>query len=56
VLMDGGIRSGLDVVKALALIAKGAMIGRPRAYALAADGEPAVARTLVLLLADRRRR
>jgi L-lactate dehydrogenase (cytochrome) len=36
VLMDSGIRSGLDVVRALALGAKGVMIGRPWVYALAA--------------------
>ncbi len=39
VLIDGGIRSGQDIAKALALGARAAMIGRPWAWALAARGE-----------------
>lgn len=39
VLMDGGVRAGTDVVKALALGAKGVLIGRPWVWALAARGE-----------------
>ncbi len=39
ILMDGGVRSGLDVTKALALGAKATLIGRPWVYALAARGE-----------------
>ena len=39
VLVDGGIRSGLDVYRALALGASGVMIGRPWVYALAGAGE-----------------
>ncbi len=39
VLMDGGVRSGLDVVRARALGAQGVMIGRAWAYAVAARGE-----------------
>ncbi len=43
VYVDGGVRSGLDVFKAVALGARGAMIGRPWAWALAAGGEAAIA-------------
>jgi L-lactate dehydrogenase (cytochrome) len=46
VLMDGGVRSGLDVLKALALGAKACLIGRPWAFALAAEGERGVAAML----------
>ncbi|MBI1405732.1 MAG: L-lactate dehydrogenase [Caulobacter sp.] len=46
VLMDGGVRSGLDVVKALAMGAKGVMIGRAWAWALGARGEAGVAHVL----------
>jgi L-lactate dehydrogenase (cytochrome) len=42
VLMDGGIRSGLDIVKALSLGARACLIGRPWAYAVAARGEKGV--------------
>ena len=49
VYLDGGIRRGTDVFKALALGARGVMIGRPYAWALAAGGEPAVRRVLELL-------
>lgn len=42
VLMDGGIRSGLDVVKAMAMGARACLIGRPWAYAVAARGERGV--------------
>ncbi|MRW84173.1 L-lactate dehydrogenase [Pseudoduganella sp. FT26W] len=49
VWMDGGIRTGQDVVKALALGAKGTMVGRAFMYALGAMGEPGVARMLQIL-------
>ena len=49
ILLDGGIRSGVDILKALALGAQGVMIGRPWAWALAAGGEAAVARLLASL-------
>lgn len=42
VLMDGGVRSGLDVLKARALGAKACLIGRAWAYALGAGGEAGV--------------
>lgn len=42
VLMDSGVRSGLDVLKALALGAKGVLVGRAWAYALAGGGEAGV--------------
>jgi L-lactate dehydrogenase (cytochrome) len=40
--MDGGIRSGLDVVKALSLGARACLVGRPWVYAVAARGEKGV--------------
>jgi isopentenyl diphosphate isomerase/L-lactate dehydrogenase-like FMN-dependent dehydrogenase len=46
VLVDGGIRRGTDVVKALALGAKGVGIGRAALYGLAVGGEAGVSRTL----------
>jgi L-lactate dehydrogenase (cytochrome) len=46
VLMDGGIRSGLDVVKALALGARACLIGRPWVFAVAARGEEGLNRVL----------
>jgi L-lactate dehydrogenase (cytochrome) len=49
VLVDGGIRSGSDVVKALALGARGVLIGRAYAYGLAAAGEPGVTRAIEIL-------
>jgi len=41
-LLDGGVRNGQDVVKALALGAKATLIGRPWVYAVAARGEDGV--------------
>ena len=48
-IVDGGLRRGTDVLKALALGADAVMIGRPHAMALAAGGAPGVARWLRLL-------
>jgi isopentenyl diphosphate isomerase/L-lactate dehydrogenase-like FMN-dependent dehydrogenase len=49
VLVDGGIRSGGDVVKALSLGARAVLVGRAYAYGLAAAGEPGVARAIEIL-------
>ncbi len=49
VLMDGGIRRGVDVLKALALGARAVLVGRPVLYGLAVDGEAGVRRVLELL-------
>lgn len=46
VLVDGGVRSGTDVFKAIALGARGVLVGRPWVWALAADGEAGVATLL----------
>jgi len=48
VMMDGGVRSGEDVVRALALGARGCLIGRAWVWGLAARGEPGVAHVLEL--------
>ena len=52
VYMDGGIRSGLDVLKAMALGAKACFVGRAWAYALGAGGEAQVARMLATLRSE----
>ena len=52
VLMDGGIRRGADIVKALCLGARAVLCGRAYAYGLAAAGEAGVARSLEILRAD----
>jgi isopentenyl diphosphate isomerase/L-lactate dehydrogenase-like FMN-dependent dehydrogenase len=49
VLMDGGVRSGTDVVKALALGARAALVGRPVVWGLAISGEQGVRDVLELL-------
>ncbi|WOK97566.1 peroxisomal (S)-2-hydroxy-acid oxidase GLO4 isoform X2 [Canna indica] len=49
VLLDGGVRRGTDVFKALALGAKAVMIGRPVVYGLAAKGEDGVKRVITML-------
>jgi len=54
VLVDGGVRSGLDVVRMLALGADFVLLGRAWAYALAAAGEAGVAHVLELIDAEMR--
>jgi 4-hydroxymandelate oxidase len=49
ILVDGGIRRGTDVVKAIALGAKAVLIGRPYLYALAVAGAAGVARAIEML-------
>ena len=52
VLMDGGIRRGSDVVKAICLGARAVLIGRAYAYGLGAGGHAGVTRALQILRAD----
>jgi len=52
VLLDGGVRRGGDVVKALCLGARAVLVGRAYAYGLAAAGAPGVRRALDILQAD----
>lgn len=54
VLADGGVRSGLDVVRLLALGAKGVLLGRAWVYALAGGGQAGVAHLLRLVEAEMR--
>ena len=49
VYVDGGIKRGRDVFKALALGAKAVMLGRPMIYGMAVGGELGVARTVEIL-------
>jgi L-lactate dehydrogenase (cytochrome) len=55
VLVDGGIRRGADVVKALALGARAVLIGRAYAYGLAASGVRGVAQAIEILRSETRR-
>jgi isopentenyl diphosphate isomerase/L-lactate dehydrogenase-like FMN-dependent dehydrogenase len=52
VIVDGGIRRGTDVLKALALGARAVMVGRPVIWGLAVDGEDGVRAVLELILAE----
>jgi isopentenyl diphosphate isomerase/L-lactate dehydrogenase-like FMN-dependent dehydrogenase len=52
VLVDGGIRRGTDVLKALALGARAVMIGRPVLWGLAVDGTAGARRVLEILLGE----
>lgn len=54
VLADGGVRSGLDVLRMLALGAKGVLLGRAWAYALSANGQAGVEHMLRLIEAELR--
>jgi L-lactate dehydrogenase (cytochrome) len=52
VLLDGGVRRGTDVIKAICLGARAVLVGRPYAYGLGAAGEAGVARALEIFKAD----
>ena len=52
ILADGGVRTGLDVVKLMSLGAKATLVGRAWAWALAAEGEAGVASMIGFLKAD----
>ncbi|HEY8647014.1 MAG TPA: alpha-hydroxy-acid oxidizing protein, partial [Gaiellaceae bacterium] len=52
VLMDGGIRSAADVLKAMALGADAVLLGRPYAYALAVGGQRGVEELIQNLMAE----
>ncbi len=52
VIVDGGVRRGTDVLKALALGARAVMVGRPVIWGLATDGEGGVRSVLGLILAE----
>lgn len=52
IILDGGIRRGSDIIKALALGANACMIGRPFLYGLAAGGQPGVEHALEILKSE----
>lgn len=55
VLLDGGVRRGTDVLKAVALVARAVMIGRPYVYGVAAAGERGVSGVLEIFRAENER-
>src|SRR5579863_5268283 len=52
VLMDGGVRRGGDIIKAMCMGARAVLVGRAYAYGLAAAGAPGVTRAIAILRAD----
>jgi isopentenyl diphosphate isomerase/L-lactate dehydrogenase-like FMN-dependent dehydrogenase len=52
VLMDGGVRRGSDIVKAICMGARAVLVGRAYAYGLGAAGEAGVSRAVAILRAD----
>jgi isopentenyl diphosphate isomerase/L-lactate dehydrogenase-like FMN-dependent dehydrogenase len=52
VLMDGGVRRGGDIIKAICIGARAVLVGRAYAYGLAAAGAPGVTRAIAILRAD----
>jgi len=52
VILDGGVRRGSDVVKAIALGARACMIGRPYLYGLGAGGQAGAERAIGILRAE----
>jgi isopentenyl diphosphate isomerase/L-lactate dehydrogenase-like FMN-dependent dehydrogenase len=52
IILDGGIRNGIDILKALALGAKAVMVGRPILWGLATGGEEGVKRVLTILKSE----
>jgi L-lactate dehydrogenase (cytochrome) len=55
VLLDSGVRRGADIAKAIALGARGCLIGRPYLYGLAAAGQPGVERAIGIFSEELRR-
>jgi L-lactate dehydrogenase (cytochrome) len=55
IILDGGVRRGTDVIKALALGARACMFGRPFLYGLAAGGKPGVDRTIEIFSTELKR-
>jgi isopentenyl diphosphate isomerase/L-lactate dehydrogenase-like FMN-dependent dehydrogenase len=52
IILDGGVRKGIDILKALALGTKAVMVGRPILWGLVADGEEGVKRVLNILKSE----